>query len=187
MLDCRAIGRLPECLSFTRGGLEVTAARNDLGTIHVRNRRLWVADPMLLDAAAPLPLRPSDGAASVHTYVWDHPCGPINVCAVVRFRPQGWANTRRLAVRTDVRPDLAEGVIVDCGEIAIRSADAVQLRSGLGDGYYPVYANYNLGAFAQSVIVDFEVWRVRDVILLPGQQLDEFGILRRGPFTGQSE
>jgi hypothetical protein len=34
------------------------------------------------------------------------------------------------------------------------------------------------GLSPQAVVLDFEVWRVREVILLPGQVLDVFGIVR---------
>jgi hypothetical protein len=181
MLNYRALGRLPDVIAFTRGGRTLTAIRKDLGLIRIQDRRLWIADPLLVDAAPPLPVRPPGGAASVHTYLWDHPRGPVHVCVVVRFRRQRWAAIRRLAVRTDARPDLRGGVIVDSGEVAIQSAGAVRLTSGPGDGYYPVYAAYNFGVFVQAVIVDFEVWQVRRVVLMPGQELDEFGIVREVP------
>lgn len=53
------------------------------------------------------------------------------------------------------------------------------LPSGLGDGYYPVVGVYNFGLLAQAVVLDFQVWRIHEVILLPGQVLDEFAIVRQ--------
>ena len=64
--------------------------------------------------------------------------------------------TRRLVIRTSIRPDLTEGIIVDSAEIALQSSNTLTIASGFGDGYYPVVANFNWGVLLQSVVVDFE-------------------------------
>lgn len=95
------------------------------------------------------------------------------------FRAQKFAVTRRLSIRTEIRPDLNEGIIVDTGEIAIQSDDSITMQAGLGDGYYPIFVNYNFGIVSQSVVVDFKIWEVdRRIMLRPGQTLDDFGIVQ---------
>jgi hypothetical protein len=183
MLNYRAIGRLPEFITFARNGREAKAVRMDLGSLRIQDRCLWIADPGLIDSVPPLPVRLFASKGSIHTYQWSHSEGPINVCAVVHFRRQSWATTRLLQIHTNVRPDLYEGVIVDSGDIIIRSADEIQVQSGLGDGYYPVYANYNFACIAQSVIVDFQIWHIRTIIPMDGRELDEYGIPREKPKT----
>ena len=69
--------------------------------------------------------------------------------------------------------------MVDSAEVRIAGTSHVTLPSGLGDGYYPVVGVFNLGLLVQAVVLDFEVWRTRNVALLPGQELDEFGIARQ--------
>jgi hypothetical protein len=76
-----------------------------------------------------------------------------------------------------MRPDLTAGIIVDSAEIRIGSASALTHPAGLGDGYYPITGVYNFGLLARAVVLDFKLWHVRDVVLLPGQVLDEYGIV----------
>ena len=68
---------------------------------------------------------------------------------------------------------------MDHAEVRIGSRSHVALHSGLRDGYYPVVGVYNFGLFVQAVVLDFELGRRRNVVLLPAQEFDEFGIVRR--------
>lgn len=82
-----------------------------------------------------------------------------------------------MIVANDMRPDLNAGIIVDSAEIRIGSSSSLTHPAGLGDGYYPITGVYNFGLFAQAVVLDFKVWHAREVVLLPGQVLDEYGIV----------
>jgi hypothetical protein len=179
VLDHKAAARLPDRLRFTCNGREAEARRVQLGEVEVAGRALRVADVAYGDHTLPLPVRVPDGRHAVHAYRWDHPRGPINVCAVMAFGRQRLATARRLAIANALRPDLTAGIIVDHAEVRIGGTSHVTLPSGLGDGYYPVVGVFNFGLFVQAVVLDFEVGRPRNVVLLPGQELDEFGIVRQ--------
>ena len=48
--------------------------------------------------------------------------------------------------------------------------------SGLGDGYYPVYASKRWLRQPTALVVDFKLWEIRkNLILTGGQRLDDFG------------
>jgi hypothetical protein len=184
VLDHEAAARLPERLPFSRNGRTIEVRRVRLGEIVVARQQLKIGDAAYGDDTQPIPIRVPNGRHSVHVYQWDHPRGPIYVCAVVAFGRQRWALARPLSIANNMRPDLAEGIIVDSGEVRIGSVSHVTLSSGLGDGYYPVIGVYTFGLFAQAVVLDFLVGSVREVILLPGQVLDEFAIVRRATEGG---
>jgi hypothetical protein len=185
MLDHKAAARLPETIRFTRNGLEVEARRARAGEVRVVGQALRIADVMYEGSnrheQPRLPIRIPDGSYPVHVYQWDHPRGIINVCGVISFCSQRWAVTRRLAIQSEWRPDITHGVIVDNGRLTIWSASAVTFEAGLGDGVYPVVGVYNFGLFAQAIVVDLLVWKndSHRIILLPGQEFDEYGIVRR--------
>jgi len=81
-----------------------------------------------------------------------------------------------LEIDNRCRPDLFEGIVVDSGHVTVAATNTITLASGLGDGYYPIFANYNFGFQLQSLILDFNVWKIRNYVILPGQRLDEFGL-----------
>jgi hypothetical protein len=177
MLDYKAVGRTPSGIRLTRNGREISAIRAPLGRVRVAGRAVRIADSAWVADVPPLPVRVADGEYDVFAYRWLHRGGDVNVCAVVRFRPPRlMVVTRRLAIHTDFRPDLTEGVIVDTGEITILSGNAITLESGLGDGYYPVVANLNYGRALQSLVVDFKLWECGKTILPSGWRSDEYGM-----------
>jgi hypothetical protein len=176
MLNAREIGRLPESIRLVRNGHELVALRKAIGTIRIANRSIWIGNPELVEQLRPLPVHPSNGDAEVYSYEWKHPRGPFDICAVISFRPQRAALPRRLRIdNRPYRPDLKDGM-VDTAEIIIRSDTSLTMPTGFGDGYYPVTANYNFGLALQSLVVDFEVWRVREVIYLTEKQFDQYRI-----------
>jgi hypothetical protein len=179
VLDHEAVARLPHRLSFSRNGRAAEVRRVPAGEVEVAGNALRIADAAYGDEVPPLPVRVPNGRHTVYAYQWDHPQGVINVCAVVAFRRQRWAVARPLTIANDMRPDLTAGIIVDSAEVRVGGVSQVVLPSGLGDGYYPVIGVYNYALVPQAVVLDFQVWRVREVILLPGQVLDEFAIVRR--------
>jgi hypothetical protein len=179
MLDHKAAARLPDRLPFSRNRRTVETRRVQLGEIEVAGHALKIADAAYGDEVRPLPVRAPDGRHAVHAYQWDHARGAINVCVVVAFRLQRLAVARPLVIANDMRPDLTGGIIVDSAEVRVSGASRVIVASGLGDGYYPVVGVYNFAWFLHAVVLDFEVWRVREIILLPGQELDEFAIVRQ--------
>lgn len=176
MLNYKQIGRLPESITISRNGKPLSALRVNLGKVRVIDRTLKIADAEMIDEFPPLPVTITNGEYDVYTYQWPHPRGIVNLCAVLYVRPQRWSLTRRLSIPNEVRPDLAEGLIVDFGAVSIKSGNAITLTSGLGDGYYPVFANNNFGWWLQSLIVDFKIWEMGNVVHMPGQQVDEYGI-----------
>ncbi len=179
MLDHKAAARLPDRLHFTRNGRNAEADRVLLCELEVADRELKIADADYGDEVSPLPIRVPNGRHAVYTYRWDHARGPINVCMVVAFGRQRLAVARPLVITNDMRPDLTAGIIVDSAEVRIGSASSATFPSGLGDGYYPVVGVFNFGLFAQAAVLDFKVWQVRQVVLLPGQVQDEFAIVYR--------
>jgi hypothetical protein len=179
VLNHKSAARLPDRLRFTRNGREADAHRVQLGEIEVVGRELRVADATYEDEVSPLPVRVPNGLHAIHVYLWEHPRGSIPVCVVMAFLPQRLAVARPLVIDNNMRADLTDGIIVDSGEVRIGSASSITLASGLGDGYYPLHGIYNFGLFVQAVVLDFKVWQVRKMGLLPGQTLDEFGIVRR--------
>lgn len=178
MLDYKTAARLPDQLSFARNGRAAEARRIRLGEIEIAGGELKVADVAYGDHTQPLPVRVPDGRHVVHGYRWDHPQWPINVCVVVAFRRQRFAVARPLVIANKLRPDLTAGIIVDHAEVRVRGVSGVTLPSGLGDGYYPVVGVYNFGLIPQAVVLDFQVWRTQNIVLLPGQVFDEFGMVR---------
>ena len=179
MLGFKAAARLPDRLAFIRNGRVAETTRIRLNEITIDDNRLKIADAAYEGRIPPIPVRVPNGKHVVHIYQWNHPRGLINVCAVVAFNRQRLAGVRQLKIANDTRPDITDGFIVDSGEVRIGSESGVSLESGLGDGCYPVIAVYNFGLFLQAVVVDFKVWKVRNVVLLPGQEFDEFAIVRR--------
>jgi hypothetical protein len=177
MLDYGAIGRIPESIALNRNGKVIAAARKRLGTLRVINRTLRIADAEMIHEFPPLPVGVKNGEYEVYAYEWSHSRGPVNVCAVVLLRQQRWAISRRLTIRNNIRPDLTEGLFVDFGAVSIESDNLITLTAGLGDGYYPVFAIRNFGVFLQSIIVDFKIWKLPNLVLLPGQKLDEYGMV----------
>ena len=178
MLDCKAAARLPESLPFFRNGRSLVAKRVVVGEIEVAGGQLKIADALCGDAAAPIPLRIPNGRHAVYAYEWDHPRGPIKVCAVLAFSKQRLATARPLTITNETRPDLTSGIIVDSAEVRIGGASHIVLTSGLGDGYYPVFGVFNFAFFTQAVVLDFRMDHAPRFILLPGQVLDEFGIVQ---------
>lgn len=184
-LDHKTITRLPDTIEFSRRDRSIMARRVQLGEIRVSGHTLRIADVMYegegRNEQPPLPVRAPNGLHPVYAYQWDHPDRIINVCAVVAFRAQSWALGRRLVVRNEWRPDLTHGVIVDNGQLSLWSETAVTFEAGLGDGVYPIIGVFNFGFFPQAVVIDLMLWRDEShrIILLPGQYLDEFGIVRR--------
>ena len=176
MLNYKMIGRLPESITLFRNGKPFSATRVSLGKMQVVDRAIQVADAAMIDEFPPLGVWLGNGEYAAYAYQWAHPSGIINICAVLHIRPQRCCWTRRLSIPNDVRPDLAEGLIVDSGEISFKSANKTTLTSGFGDGYYPVFANLNFGLWLQSLIVDFKIWEIGNVIHMPGHVLDEYGI-----------
>ena len=187
MLDSTALARLPSSIRFYRNGRPVDAVREDVGSVRVDDGRLWIADAGLVERVPPLPVGVPRGTHRVCAYRWHHASGPVNVCLVVAFTRAFLPRSRRLTITTDVRPDLADGIIVDTAEVAVVGADALTERSGLGDGYYPVFANYNLGLKLQSLVVDFKLWEVRRVVLMRGSTLDDYGMVTSAPLTPEEE
>jgi hypothetical protein len=177
VLDVKGAARLPDRLRFVRNGRLAAARRVRIGEIEVIGQVLRIADVAYGNETSPVPVRVADGIHTVHAYQWDRPQGVINVCVVVAFRPPRWPVTRRLRIRNDARPDLTGGIIVDHAEVRVGGFTHVTLPAGLGDGYYPVFGVYNFGLIAQAVVLDFEVWRLRNVVLLPGQAFDEFALV----------
>lgn len=178
MFDLKAAARLPGRSKLMRNGVKLHARRVALGAVDVRDNALRIADADEADEPPGLPLCVPDGEHGVYAFQWEHSGRPVNVCAVISFRLQLFAVARPLSIDNRARPDLSEGVIVDSGNIRIAAASSLTMESGLGDGYYPVYAVRNFGLVLQAIVVDFEVWRVRNVILLDHQELDEFGFVR---------
>jgi hypothetical protein len=177
MLFYKTIACLPEAVRFSRNGYPIAAQRKSLGRIQIADARVWAADPQLIDDVLSLPVKCPNGEFDVFRYEWNHQNGPVNVCVVIAFRPQHWAISRRLSIHTAIRPDLTEGIIVDFGQVALRSASTISVKSGLGDGYYPVVAVYNFGVALQALIVDFKIWETRPIILCDeSRTLDKFGI-----------
>jgi hypothetical protein len=174
------LARLDDQLSFSRNGRTAVARRVEVGRVEITGHELRIGDAPYAHSLPPLPIRAPDGTRVVHAYQWDHRRDAIYVCVVLSFRPQRLAVARQLTIANELRPDLTAGIIVDSGEVRVGGATFVRLRSGLGDGYYPVFALYNLGLWLQAVVLDFQIYRMRRLILLPGQELDEFGIVRRG-------
>jgi hypothetical protein len=179
VLDHKAAARLPDRLSFTRNGRAAEARRVQVGEVDVAGRELKIADAAYGNEVPPLSVRVPDGRHGINTYQWAHTDGPISICLVVAFGCQRLPVARALKIANDMWPDLTAGIIVDSAEVRIGGASHLTLSSGLGDGYYPVVAVYNFGLFLQALVLDFEVWRVREVILVPGQVLDEFAMVRQ--------
>ena len=178
MIDYREIGKLPPSIRLSRNDRPFEAFRTQVGSVVVDDGRIRIADAEWVDDVPPLPVRVPRGTYPVHAYQWRHRGAGINVCVAIAFRRQLLPRTRQLVIETDIRPDLTEGIIVDTAEIAIRSSNLLRLASGLGDGYYPVFAIHNLGGQLQSLVVDFKIWHVRRYILLPGQEMDEYALVR---------
>ena len=181
MLDYPAIGRLPPSIQLSRNHRPIDAVRVEVGNVPVDDGRLWITDDGWEDQLPPLPIVAPVGGHPVYAYQWRHPSGDVNVCAVVWFREQVKGAAKRLRIKTHVRPDLDEGVIVDSAAVAIRGSTGLTLRSGLGDGYYPIIAVYNSDRSIQAVIADFNVWEVRKCIMMDGWELDEYAMPRPIP------
>jgi hypothetical protein len=52
-------------------------------------------------------------------------------------------------------------------------------RHGLGDGYYPISENRNLGMRARSLVIVFKIWAQANWYAGPGFTSDEYGIPTR--------
>lgn len=172
----RAAGMAPDVIQLRMNRRPISAGRILLGEIRINDRSLRVADPAWVDDVPALSVRIEDGAYPVYAYEWSHRRGPITVCVVIPFLPRRWTTTRRLRISNDIRPDLTEGVIVDTGEIAIQGANQLVLRSGLGDGYYPIMENRNLVMWTQSLVIDFQIWEQRNYGVGHGFTLDDYGL-----------
>ncbi|MEX2188202.1 MAG: hypothetical protein WD875_15455 [Pirellulales bacterium] len=178
MIDVKAAARLPRGLKFTRNGLSADARRIEIGVVDVRDRAVHLADEDYAHDLAPLPIRVPNGRHRVYAFQWEHAGEAISVCAVISFRRQLFAVARPLLIDNPARPDLTEGIAVDSGKVHIEAATSLTIPSGLGDGYYPVFAILNFGLVVQAIVIDFEIWTVRHVILQDHQELDEFGMIR---------
>ena len=176
MLDHREIGNLPPSIRLSRNGRPIEARRAEIGSITVEDHKIRIADAAWADQVPALPVRVPRGSHAVHAYQWLHRIGPINVCVVVPFSSAPVVKARQLRIETDIRPDLTDGIIVDTAEVALRSSNTLTVASGLGDGYYPIIANYDADSQVQSLVVDFKVWDAGNYVLAHGQRLDEFGI-----------
>lgn len=188
MLNIVAAAKLPPSISFQRNGLNATAHRADIGSVEPSDGQIRIADSAWVDTVPPLPVHVPSGLFPIHLYQWQH-CGQIiNACLVIPFARPFFPRAIQLSIETDIRPDLTEGVIVDSGEVAVQGLSSVVIQSGLGDGYYPVFAVKNLFGKIQSIVVDFKLWHVPRYILMPGQFQDEYGFVQMsgadGPKTG---
>jgi hypothetical protein len=177
VLDVKAAARLPDRLGFSRNRRPAVARRVRVGEVEVIGHVLRISDVAYGHETSPVPVGVPDGIHTVHAYQWDRPQGVINVCVVVAFRPPRWSVARRLAIRNEARPDLTAGLIVDHAEVRVGGFTHVTLPAGLGDGYYPVFGVFNFGLLAQAVVLDFQVWRLRNVVLLPGMAFDEYALV----------
>jgi len=162
MMAHREAGKVPDVVRLIINGRAILARRRMVGELQVIGQSIQVADSAWVDEVPPLPVTVENDAYPVYSYEWSHARGPISVCVVIPFRPQGWATTRRLRIVNDIRPDLTKGIIVDTSEITIQSGNKLILPSGLGDGYYPIFENRNLGIQTQSLVIDFKVWEKRN-------------------------
>ncbi len=178
VLNYKAIARLPDRILIFRNGWEAQANRVQRGEIDVVGHSIKIADAAYGEAVSPLPVRVPNGRHMVYSYEWNHPWGPISTCAVVQFGQPRLSVVRSLVIQNDMRPDLTEGIIVDSAEARVAGASCVTLTSGLGDGYYPVFGIFNFGFFVQAIVLDFKIWQVREVVRMPGVEIDKYGISR---------
>ena len=174
MLNCQLVGSLPTSIPLTRNLRLISAVRTLVGNVRIDRRGLRIADSGWSRQVPPLPIAAPSGTYPVHTYQWAHPRGPFNVCVVVRFRNPVRLKTQRLKIRANIQPDLSDGIVVDSAEIDVRSANKLTIPSGLGDGYYPVFANVNVDGQLQSAVVDFKAWEVGKVT--SESVFDEYGV-----------
>ena len=177
MLNHREIGKLPPLIRLSRNGRSFEARRAEIGSIDVKDGQIRIADAEWVDQVPALPIRVPCGTHAAYAYQWLHRIDPINVCVVFAFSLEQAVKSRQLRIETDIRPDLTDGIIVDTAKVAMQSSTQLTLTSGLGDGYYPIMANYDMHSEVQSLVVDFKVWKVSSYILAPGQRLDEFGMV----------
>jgi hypothetical protein len=177
MLDLLQLGTLPATTTLQRNGRTATANRVSLGDLELMDQTITVADSDWVNDVPPLPVRVTNGVFPVYAYQWNHQGRSINICLVVRFRRPFLAKPKQLRVETNIRPDLADGVIVDSGEVTIKSKSRISVPSGLGDGYYPVYALTNMLGSIHAVVIDFKLWHVPRYFLMPNQAQDEYGFV----------
>jgi hypothetical protein len=177
MLNVVELAKLPGSITFQRNNRPATARRVELGAINISNGHVRIADSSWVDDVPPLRVTVGSGTFPVHAYQWEHRGEAINVCLVVRFARPLFPKAQQLVIETEMRPDLSEGIIVDSAEVTIKSDTAVSVKSGLGDGYYPVFALRNLLGGTQAIVVDFKLWHVARYILMPGQAQDEYGFV----------
>ncbi|WP_165244344.1 hypothetical protein [Paludisphaera soli] len=175
-LPYKIAGTAPKTIEFVRNDLTISTSRVLLDEVRVVGRSLRVADPAWVDEVAELRINIEDGLYPVYAYEWSHRLGPITACVIIPFVRPRWTTTCRLRIFNDIRPDLTKGLIVDSGEIAIASGNQIVLRSGLGDGYYPVFENRNFGVRTQSVVIDFKLYESSNYGVGHGFVLDEYGI-----------
>jgi hypothetical protein len=177
MLNVVELAKRPESITFQRNGRAATARRVELGAVNVSNGQLRIADSAWVDDVPPLPVPVRSGTFPLYAYQWEHRGEAINVCLVLRLARPLFPKARQLVIETDIRPDLTEGVIVDSAEVTIKGDTSACVKSGLGDGYYPVFAVRNLFGGTQAIVVDFKLWHVARYILMPGQAQDEYGFV----------
>lgn len=171
----RALVALPDRVELERNGVPFSATRSQLGALRI-DGSLRIADPEFLAMMPPLPLQVPPGTHAVHAYTWHHPAEPVHVAVALRWHEPAFPRMRRLRVGNPVRPDLDAGVMVDSARLVVAGQDRLDLPSGFGDGYYPVYAIRNAIGRSCGVVVDFKIWEVRDVIAPRGWICDAYAV-----------
>ena len=176
MLPIRDLFRCPASFEFTRNGKSVVATQRELTSQLVRLSQVTIADSGAPDEFSPIRLRPQEYRCYI--YEWYHPAATLNVCVVISPSEAVSGRIVELPVRQNFAPHVP-GVPVDSGEIIVELSNSSHtIDSGLGDGYYPVYAAKPLFGRPTAIAIDFKLWQTHgNIMLMDNQRFDEYGIV----------
>lgn len=175
MISYRELVQCPTICGLQRGPKFVELERQLVGELDISRNQVSIFDPELEDQPPRLPVRIRNGLAPVYVYraqLGDRLC---NACVLILLRKPRFAMLSRLAIRDFGFAASCRGVMTDSAQIEIRSTNAITVDSGLGDGVYPIIVSRNFGFRVQAIIIDFLLHKRANYLLMPGQNLDEWG------------
>ena len=169
----RDIIDLPQSITLERNHRAIVAVAEELGTFECADGHITVGDAEGIAEFSPITVR--SGAYRVVVYQWQHPQQRlVNVALLAACADTSRGRVKHILVRQSFAPHIAD-LPVDFASVAVKIGNrTVRVQSGLGDGVYPVYVRKPFLRAANLVMVDFKIWELGKVVLLPGQEMDEY-------------
>ncbi len=164
----------PDSFNLSRNNLPVQCKQKSLGSLVINNKKIVIGDKDGIELFAPIICE--NGTYKIYSYVWDHSRGEINVAIIAAMEGVTGGRLNEIHLDQNYAPHL-DGLPVDSGAIKIvGGGQSFVIESGFGDGLYPVYGKKRVLRKPHAIVVDFCIWKIRNVILRSGWEFDKYHV-----------